>query len=87
LKVIVIIAHSVWILQLPLPKQIHVFIAVPKTKTKLALAMTKIGRSECENNAENSTCQTMPGYHMLEIQITDALRGNSKGKETRKLKV
>jgi hypothetical protein len=67
-------------MQLPLPKQIHVFIAVPKTQTKLALAMTKIGRSECEDNAKNYTCQTMPGYHMLENQITDALEENSKGK-------
>jgi hypothetical protein len=49
--------------------------------------MTKIGRSECEDNAENSTCHTMPGYHTLEIQIRDALRETVKEKETRKLNV
>jgi hypothetical protein len=46
--------------------------AVPKPETKLARAMTKIGRSECEDNAENSTSHTMPGYHTLKIQIIDA---------------
>jgi hypothetical protein len=38
--------------------------------------MTKIGKSECEDNAENSTCHTMPGYHTLKIEIKDAFGGN-----------
>jgi hypothetical protein len=38
----------------------------PSEKQKqLARAMTKIETSECVDNAENSTCQTIPGYHTL----------------------